>query len=37
VEEHAFVFTLEASGEVIPAVEQPVSDAPEDEGEVSDG
>lgn len=36
MEEHVFVVTLEASGEVTPAVEEPVSDVP-DEEEPADG
>jgi hypothetical protein len=37
VEEQAFVLTLEASGEVTPAAEQPESGAPDGEEEVTDG
>ncbi len=37
MEEQVFVFTLEASGEVTPAAEQPESDASDDEAEVTDG
>lgn len=36
MEEHVFVVTLEASGEVTPAVEEPVDGAP-DEEEPADG
>lgn len=37
MDEVVFVLTLEASGEVTPAAEQPESDAPEGEAEVTGG